>query len=497
MSQREISQLSSGEAFDPRQVRLSKLEHLRQRGLDPYQSTKFPVDHLSADIIDRYDELEGQSVAVAGRIMALRTHGRAAFLDVYDSRGRIQCHVTADGMGEESFQVLDDLDLGDIVGISGTVFKTRRGEVTVEAQGLQVLSKSLRDLPDKRHGLKDVDLRYRQRYLDLLANPEVRDTFRVRSETISYLRRFFDERGFIEVETPVLLNLAGGTEARPFSTHHNALDMTLYLRIALELHLKRLIVGGYDKVYEIGRVFRNEGISTRHNPEFTMLELYQAYTDFEGIMALVEAMLAGVSETLLGSTRVSYQGQVIDFTPPYARVDLVDRLRAKTGVEWRDVRSDADAHRLARQLKIAVDPALPRAQVMDKVVSVVVEPDLVQPTFLWHHPVDISPLAKRDRSNPDLTERFELFVAGRELANAFSELNDPLDQRERFLEQQRQRLAGNDETHPFDEDFLNALEHGMPPTGGLGVGIDRLVMLLTDSASIRDVVLFPTMRTLE
>lgn len=489
--------MSSGETFDPRQVRLDKLARLREHGMDPYQATSFPVDHLSREITSDYDTLEGQEVSVAGRIMAMRGHGRAWFIDVHDSQGRIQCHFTEDGVGLDAFRLLTELDLGDIIGVTGVVFKTRRGEVTIQVRRFQVLAKSLQDLPDKRHGLKDVDLRYRQRYLDLLSNPEVRETFRRRSETVSFLRRFFDQRGFIEVETPVLLTLAGGTEARPFATHHNALDMDLYLRIALELHLKRLIVGGYDKVYEIGRVFRNEGISTRHNPEFTMLELYQAYTDFHGIMALVEDMLVSVATELLGSPVITYQGSVIDLTPPYARIDLVEQLLAKTGVHWTQIRTDQDAHQFAESLGIKTDPSLARAQVMDKIVSVVIEPELIQPTFLWHHPVDISPLAKRDPKAPDLTERFELFVAGRELANAFSELNDPLDQRERFVEQQRQRLGGNQETHPFDEDFLTALEHGMPPTGGLGVGIDRLVMLLTDSPSIRDVVLFPTMRPAE
>lgn len=488
--------MPSGETFDPREVRLEKLRRLRQQGIDPYQATKYPVDHLSQDIIANYPQLEGEEVSVAGRIMAMRGHGRAWFVDLYDSQGRIQCHITEDNLGS-SFRLMDELDLGDIVGATGTVFTTRRGEVTIQVKRFQVLSKSLQDLPDKRHGLKDVDLRYRQRYLDLLFNPKVRETFRMRSDTVAFLRHFFHERDFVEVETPVLLTMAGGTEARPFVTHHHALDMDLYLRIALELHLKRLIVGGYDKVFEIGRVFRNEGISTRHNPEFTMLELYQAYTDFEGIMRLVEEMMVGVATKVKGSARLTYQGQEIDFTPPYARVDLVERLLAKTGVHWSHVVTDEDAYAFAGRLGIKLENGLARAQVMDKVVSVVIEPDLVQPTFLWHHPVDISPLAKRDAKSPELTERFELFVAGRELANAFSELNDPLDQRERFLEQQRQRAAGNQEAHPFDEDFLNALEHAMPPTGGLGVGIDRLVMLLTDSASIRDVVLFPTMRPLE
>lgn len=489
--------MPEGEAFDPRAVRLEKLADLRARGIDPYEPTVWPVDRLSEEIHADFERLAGSSVGVAGRVLAIRRHGRAAFFDLLDSAGRIQCHITEDGVGEDAFTLLDSLDLGDIVGVRGEVFKTRRGEVSVRVSGWALLAKSLRDLPDKRHGLRDVDLRYRQRYLDLIANPEVRDVFRTRSAVVAFLRRYLDERGFMEVETPVLLTLAGGTEARPFVTHHNALDLTLYLRIAIELHLKRLIVGGFDKVYEIGRVFRNEGISTRHNPEFTMLELYQAYTDFEGIMRLVEDLIGALLEHLVGGHTVSYQGITLDFGRPFARVDMVARLREKTGADWLKVASDRDAHDLARTLAVAVAPDAPRSQVLDKIVAAVIEPELVQPTFLWHHPVDVSPLAKRDPAEPRLTERFELFVAGRELANAFSELNDPLDQRERFLAQQRERLAGNEEAHPFDEDFLIALEHGMPPTGGLGLGIDRLVMLLTDSPSIRDVILFPTMRPVE
>ncbi|MBX5467009.1 MAG: lysine--tRNA ligase [Firmicutes bacterium] len=465
-------------------------------GVDPYRPTTYPVTHKSATIHAEFERLEGQPVRVAGRVMAIRHHGQAAFVDLFDETGRIQCHLRADGLGARAWQVFELVDLGDILGISGTVFRTRRGEVSVEADGFEILSKSLRELPDKWHGLRDVDLRYRQRYLDLLVNPEVRETFAVRSRTIRFIREFLDRRGFMEVETPVLLPLAGGTEARPFRTHHNALDMELFLRVALELHLKRLIVGGFEKVFEIGRVFRNEGISTRHNPEFTMLELYQAYVDYEAMMRLIEEMLPALLLEIKGSLVIEYQGQRLDFTPPYRRVDLEERLYEKTGVRWQEVETTADAHRLAARLGITVDRGFYHAQVMDKIVSVLIEPELVQPTFLWHHPVQISPLAKRDPEHPHLSERFELFVAGRELANAFSELNDPLDQRQRFVEQQNQRLAGNEEAHPFDEDFLVALEHAMPPTGGLGLGIDRLVMLLTDSPSIRDVILFPTLRPL-
>ncbi|AEJ38456.1 lysyl-tRNA synthetase [Sulfobacillus acidophilus TPY] len=482
--------------YSPRQVRLEKLAAMRQRGVDPFRETVYPVTAYSRQIVDGFSEYEGQTVRVAGRIMAIRHHGRAQFIDLHDQEGRIQCHLRADKLGDDAYQIADLLDLGDIVGIEGVVFKTRRGEVTVEAGTLTVLAKSLQDMPEKRHGLTNIDLRYRQRYLDLLVNPDVRRVFALRTQILQFIRTFLQGRGFMEVETPVLQPLAGGTEARPFVTHHNALDMTLYLRIAMELHLKRLIVGGFDRVYELGRVFRNEGISTRHNPEFTMLELYQAYTDYQGMMELTESLLHGLALALFGQATVEYQGTTLDFTPPYPRVDLVARFREKTGVDWQSVHSREDAHQLARRLGIQVDPAFDRAQVLDKIVGQVVEPDLVQPTFLWHHPVDISPLAKRDPEAPWLTERFELFVAGRELANAFSELNDPLDQRERFLIQQEARRAGNDEIPPLDEDFLLALEHGMPPTGGLGIGIDRLVMLMTNSPSIRDVIFFPTMRPL-
>lgn len=481
--------------YDPRLVRIDKLTRLRQLGVDPYAPTAFEVSAQSQDIIERFPGNEGEIARVAGRVLAIRQHGRAAFMDLRDEKGRIQIHCREDVLGPEHLQLLDYMDIGDIIGIEGAIFKTRRGEVSIEAHNLKFLSKSLRELPEKRHGLKDVDLRYRQRYVDLIANPAVREVFVLRTRTLDFIRSFLRDRNFMEVETPVLLPLAGGTEARPFATHHNALDMALYMRIALELHLKRLIVGGFDRVYEIGRVFRNEGISTRHNPEFTMLELYQAYTDFHGIMELVESLLGQLVTHLFGTPRISYQGHTLDFSAPFARVDMVERLFEKTGVRWQTITTTEDAKRLAQKLGVAVDKRSDRAQVMDKIVGQIIEPDLIQPTFLWHHPVDISPLAKRDPMHPELTERFELFVAGRELANAFSELNDPLDQRERFIIQQQQRTAGNDEVPPLDEDFLTALEYGMPPTGGLGIGIDRLVMLMTDSASIRDVIFFPTMRT--
>ena len=482
--------------MDPRSIRVEKWEKLKALGNDPFVATSYPVSLHSRDIVADFEKWEGQDVSLAGRVVAIRRHGRALFLDLRDQEGRIQCHFREDILAS-AFDLLDWLDLGDVMGVRGHVFKTRRGEITVEVQQFRYLAKSLRDLPDKRHGLRDVDLRYRYRYLDLLSNPEVAEVFRTRSAILGYIRSFLQGRRFMEVETPVLLPLAGGTEAKPFQTYHNALDMPLYLRIAMELHLKRLLVGGFERVYEIGRVFRNEGISTRHNPEFTMLELYQAYTDYHGMMELVESLISGLVRHLFGSLVITYQGQSLDFTPPFARVDMVEKLRSTTGIVWQDVRTTEDAQGLAKALGIKVDPKFERAQVMDKIIGQIIEPGLIQPTFLWHHPVDISPLAKRDPRNPLLTERFELFAAGREVANAFSELNDPLDQRERGHLQQEQRRAGNDEVPPLDEDFLFALEHAMPPTGGLGVGIDRLVMLLTDSPSIRDVILFPTMRPLD
>jgi lysyl-tRNA synthetase class 2 len=374
---------------------------------------------------------------------------------------------------------------------------TRRGEVSVEAERLTILTKSLQGLPDKYHGLRDVDLRYRRRYLDLMANESVRDVFRLRSETVRVIRAYLHERGFMEVETPILQTTAGGAEARPFRTHHNALDLDLYLRIAIELHLKRLIVGGFERVYELGRVFRNEGISTRHNPEFTMLELYWAYVGYEEIMQLVEDLVTHVLRTVRGTLQIAYQGEPLDFTPPWPRVDLVEQLRATTGLDWFSVTTAAEAEQAARALGVSVEPGASRTQILDKIVAATVEPALRQPTFLVHHPVDISPLAKRRAADPRTTERFELFCCGRELANAFSELNDPVDQRERFERQRAERLAGNEEVPEPDEDFLLALEHGMPPTGGLGIGVDRLVMLLADVPSIRDVILFPTMRPLE
>ncbi len=477
-----------------RAARLSKLDASRRLGQDPFAITRYERTAVASTIKDGYPANEGTVVRVAGRVTAVRRHGGAAFVDVVDESGRIQLHVRAEH--PDAFHSLDLLDLGDHVGAEGTVFATRRGEVSVEASALILLTKALLGLPDKYHGLQDADLRQRRRYLDLLANPEVRDLFRMRSRTVSLVRGFLDGEGFMEVETPLLHPVAGGAEARPFITHHNALDIDLYLRIAIELYLKRLIVGGFERVYEIGRVFRNEGLSPRHLQEFTMLELYGAYVGYEEIMDLVERLLSHVIQQLKGSLVVTVQGETIDFTPPYARVDLVERLKEKTGIEWHTLDTREAALDAARSLEVTVDPASTRTQILDKIVAQTVEVDLRQPTFLLHHPVDISPLAKRRPHDSQTTERFELFCLGREMANAFSELNDPVEQRERFERQLEERHAGNDEAPEPDEDFLLALEHGMPPTGGLGLGIDRLMMIVGDTPSIRDVVLFPPMRPL-
>jgi lysyl-tRNA synthetase class 2 len=477
-----------------RAVRVAKWEALRAQGRDPFRLTRYPRTHTATAVRQGWPGNAGESVRVAGRVTAMRLHGKIAFVDVRDESDRIQ--VVVRDVHPEAYATLEWLDLGDHVGVEGLVTATRRGEISVDAVAMELLTKSFRGLPDKWAGLKDIDLRYRQRYLDLIAHPAVRDVFRLRSETVRALRDFLHGEGFMEVETPVLWPVAGGAEARPFVTHHNALDLTLYLRIAMELHLKRLVVGGFERVFEIGRVFRNEGISTRHNPEFTLLELYWAYVGYEEIMDLVERMLFHVVTRITGRPVLEVGGRTLDFTPPYARVDFVERLQAAAGVDWFAVTTQAEALQAARRLGIRVDPQASRVQILDKIVAETVEPDLVQPTFLVHHPVEVSPLAKRRAADPRTTERFELFCAGRELANAFSELNDPIDQRRRFEAQQAERARGNLDMPEWDEDFLLALEHGLPPTGGLGVGVDRLVMLLADVPSIRDVILFPTMRPL-
>ncbi|APC07342.1 lysine--tRNA ligase [Moorella thermoacetica] len=477
-------------------VRLEKLHQLQEAGIEPYGGP-FEVTHSTTAIRERFDELEGQEVALAGRLLAIRSHGKASFADLQDREGRLQLYIRLDNVGPGIYELFQKLDIGDIVGVRGKVFRTHRGEISVEVRQLTLLCKSLRPLPEKWHGLKDVDLRYRQRYLDLIVNPEVKQVFITRARIIRAIRSFLDNRGFLEVETPTMHPIAGGAAARPFITHHNALDIDLYLRIALELHLKRLLVGGLEKVYEMGRIFRNEGISTKHNPEFTMLELYQAYADYYVMMDLLEEMVAYVAREALGTTVVTYQGDRLDLTPPWPRLTMLEAIKKYCGVDFDQLPTAEDARRAAISLGLEIEPGMERGKIINEVFEATVEPHLIQPTFILDYPVAISPLAKRKKENPDFTYRFEAFIAGRELANAFSELNDPIDQRRRFEAQMAERAAGDEEAHMMDEDFLQALEYGMPPAGGMGIGIDRLVMVLTDSPSIRDVILFPTMRPKE
>lgn len=476
-------------------VRLEKLKELREEGIDPYGG-RFARTHTTAQVRLNFEELEGREASLAGRIMAIRGHGKASFVDLQDRDGRLQLYIRIDNVGAELYGFFRKLDIGDIIGVKGRVFRTHRGEISLEVRDLVLLCKSLRPLPEKWHGLKDVDLRYRQRYLDLIVNPEVKDVFITRAKILRAIRSFLDARGFLEVETPSMHAIPGGAAARPFITHHNALDIDLYLRIALELHLKRLLVGGLEKVYEMGRVFRNEGISTKHNPEFTMIELYQAYADYEDMMHLLEEMVAYVASEALGRTTVTYQGEEINLTPPWPRLTMFAAIEKYTGIDFSRL-NEEEARRAAMELGVELEPGLDWGKIINEVFEVKVEPHLIQPTFILDYPVAISPLAKRKKDNPELTYRFEAFIAGRELANAFSELNDPLDQRRRFEEQMAARAAGDEEAHMLDEDFLRALEYGMPPAGGMGIGIDRLVMILTDSPSIRDVILFPTMRPKE
>ncbi|ANS76351.1 lysine--tRNA ligase [Paenibacillus yonginensis] len=506
MTEENVSQehaASELEVSELLQIRRDKLDELRGMGVDPF-GKKFERTHNAGDILKVYDgmtkeELEEKKVSVklAGRIMAKRTMGKASFAHIQDLSGKIQIYVRKDTVSEVEYNVFDLLDLGDIVGVSGEVFKTKTGETTVKVHSLELLSKSLYPLPDKYHGLKDVELRYRQRYVDLIINPEVQQTFITRSRIIQSMRRYLDSLGYLEVETPTLHNIAGGAAARPFITHHNALDMELYMRIAIELHLKRLIVGGLEKVYEIGRVYRNEGISTRHNPEFTMIELYEAYADYKDIMALTENMVAHIAEEVLGTQTIEYQGHVVDLKPQWRRVSMVDAVKEVTGVDFGVQMTNEEAHRLAAEHKVPVEKHMTFGHILNAFFEQFVEETLIQPTFITGHPVEISPLAKKNAEDPRFTDRFELFIVAREHANAFTELNDPIDQRQRFEAQLTEREQGNDEAHEMDDDFVRALEYGMPPTGGLGIGIDRLVMLLTNSPSIRDVLLFPHMRSKE
>lgn len=478
------------------QIRRDKLSSLVEAGQDPFVITKYAVDAKAADIVANFDEMEGKTVSIAGRMMSRRGMGKASFIDVRDTSDRIQVYVRIDGVGEAAYAGFKKWDIGDIIGVEGEVFRTHKGEVSVKAEKITLLSKSLLPLPEKWHGLKDTDTRYRQRYLDLIVNPEVRETFVKRSLILKEIRNYLDGLGFLEVETPVLHNIAGGAAARPFITHHNTLDIDLYLRIALELHLKRLIVGGFDKVYEIGRVFRNEGMDTRHNPEFTLLELYQAYTNYEGIMDLTEDLIRSVALKVCGTAKVMYNGTEIDLESPFKRITMLDAVKEHSGVDFAQVKDLEEARALAKEHHIEYEERHLKGDILNLFFEKYVEEHLIQPTFITDHPVEISPLAKRKPGDPNFTDRFELFILGREHANAFSELNDPIDQRGRFERQVELRAAGDDEASMMDEDFLTALEYGMPPTGGLGIGIDRLVMLLTDSYAIRDVLLFPTMKPL-
>lgn len=477
-------------------VRREKLAELQANGKDPFQIVKYDVTHHSQEIKDQFDALEGKTVVVAGRMMSKRIMGKASFCHIQDLQGMIQSYVARDALGEEPYKEFKKMDVGDIIGIRGEVFRTKTGEISIHAAEITLLTKSLQVLPEKFHGLTNTDLRYRQRYVDLIMNPETKDTFIKRSQIIKEIRRFLDGRGFMEVETPMLVSNAGGAAARPFETHFNALDEDVKLRISLELYLKRLIVGGLERVYEIGRVFRNEGVDTRHNPEFTLMELYQAYTDYEGMMELTESMFRYLAETVCGSAVIQYQGTTIDMSKPFERITMLDAVKKYSGVDFREVADDEEAKRLAKEHHIEYEERHKKGDIINLFFEEYCEEHLIQPVFVMDHPIEISPLTKKKPEDPNYVERFELFIYGREMCNAYSELNDPIDQRERFAAQEEAFAAGDEEANHTDEDFLNALEIGMPPTGGIGYGIDRLVMLLTDSAAIRDVLLFPTLKSL-
>ncbi|MEW9111529.1 MAG: lysine--tRNA ligase [Cytobacillus gottheilii] len=491
---------SHEELNDQLRVRREKMQNLRDKGMDPF-GKRFDRSHQSDVLIDQYGGLEKEeieeknvSVTLAGRIMTKRGKGKAGFAHIQDLTGQIQIYVRKDAIGEESYAIFETADLGDIVGVTGTLFKTKVGELSIKVEEFVLLTKSLRPLPEKFHGLKDVEQRYRQRYLDLIMSQESKATFVARSRIIQEMRRYLDSNGYLEVETPMMHSIAGGASARPFITHHNALDMQLYMRIAIELHLKRLVVGGLEKVYEIGRVFRNEGVSTRHNPEFTMIELYEAYADYRDIMSLTENMIAHIAKQVLGTTVIQYGDYEVDLTPEWTRLHMVDAIKEYTGVDFWKEMSKEEAGALAKEHGVEITEHMLYGHIVNEFFEQKVEEKLIQPTFIYGHPVEISPLAKKNDEDPRFTDRFELFIVAREHANAFTELNDPIDQRERFEAQLKEREQGNDEAHMMDDDFIEALEYGMPPTGGLGIGIDRLVMLLTNSPSIRDVLLFPLMR---
>lgn len=477
------------------QIRRDKLTKLKEEGKNPFEITKFNRTHTSKQVVDNYDELEGKDVTIAGRIMTKRIMGKASFCHIQDGEGKIQSYVSINELGEESYKQFKEDDMGDIIGITGFVFKTRTGEISIHAKEVTLLSKSLRPLPEKFHGLKDTDLRYRQRYVDLIVNPEVKETFMTRIKILKEIKNILNEKGYLEVETPILNTIAGGAAARPFITHHNTLDMDMYLRIANELYLKRLIVGGFDKVYEMGRMFRNEGMDIKHNPEFTNIELYSAYEDYNDMMNITEEIISKVAQKVLGTTKITYQGTEIDLTPSWKRISMIDSIKEVTGIDFNEIETDEEALKVAKDLHIELDELkLTRGEIINQIFEAKVEETLIEPTFIYDYPVEVSPLTKRKPSDPRLTERFEVFIGSREYGNAYSELNDPIDQYERFKKQAKARDAGDEEANMMDDDFINALEYGMPPTGGLGIGIDRLVMLLTDSASIRDVLLFPTMK---
>jgi lysyl-tRNA synthetase class 2 len=478
-------------------VRREKLQELQDNGKDPFVITKYDVTHHSTDIKEHYDELEGKEVTLAGRMMFKRVMGKASFCNIQDLKGSIQAYVARDNIGEDSYKDFKRYDVGDILGIRGTVFTTKTGEISIHAEEVTLLSKSLQILPEKYHGLTDSDIRYRQRYVDLIMNPEVKETFVKRSQIIKEIRNFLDSRDFMEVETPMLVSNAGGAAARPFETHYNALDEDVKLRISLELYLKRLIVGGLERVYEIGRVFRNEGVDTRHNPEFTLMELYQAYTDYEGMMELTESMFRYLAEKVCGTTTITYNGIEIDLGKPFARLTMNDAIKKYAGIDFDEVADDAAAKKLADEHHIEYEDRHTKGDIINLFFEEYCEKELIQPTFIMDHPIAISPLTKKKPSDPEKVERFELFINTWEMCNAYSELNDPIDQRERFALQDAAADAGDEEANHTDEDFLNALEIGMPPTGGIGYGIDRLVMLLTDSPAIRDVLLFPTLKSLK
>ncbi len=477
-------------------VRREKLAQLQEEGKDPFKITKYDVTAHSMDVKEHFSEWEGREVSMAGRMMSKRVMGKASFCNIQDLKGSIQSYVARDSIGEESYKEFKKLDIGDIIGLTGTVFTTKTGEISIHATSVTLLSKSLQVLPEKYHGLTNTDVRYRQRYTDLIMNEEVKKTFVMRSKIISSIRRYLDNLGFLEVETPMLVSNAGGAAARPFETHYNALDEDVKLRISLELYLKRLIVGGMEKVYEIGRVFRNEGLDTRHNPEFTLMELYQAYTDYHGMMDLTENMFRHVAQEVCGTTKIPYAEVEIDLGKPFERLTMIDAIKKYTGIDFEQIKTTEEAKNLADKKNVHYEVHHERGDIINLFFEEFVEEHLIQPTFIMDHPVEVSPLTKRKPDKPELVERFELFIYAREMCNAYSELNDPIDQRERFKAQEAALAAGDEEANTTDEDFLNALEIGMPPTGGIGYGIDRLVMLLTNSPAIRDVLLFPTMKTL-